>query len=345
MDITTQPQQNNYLTAEGKTGGVVTKFKRRSFWRGNFQIKRTTVTGRKIDEIANAYINTRELINRQPDGTREKFKHILRRLKGRAKAQIIKDGVLNDDHLDLFCFRESDLSKDMVFRNLMIEFVIDGSTSGTFFKNAMRMYAKTGHLVDFSFANALIAKSNELLESDRHAPIEELPEEKYARHQSLIELSDLINDEINLRNKEKAQRANLCYFLLYDEILALKPEYIERCKTATEYSAPTQEDYVIAFKEDDNRLIEKIKNLSSTNLIELIRIYCHANNEFFKKEINKQRKTRKMINNKKYYKGKRSFTPEETKGFVKIYKDAGLNHKQIAHEIGCGLRTVERYSK
>ena len=52
-----------------------------------------------------------------------------------------------------------------------------------------------------------------------------------------------------------------------------------------------------------------------------------------------------MKNNKKYYKVKRSFTPEETKGFVKIYKDAGFNHKQIAHEIGCGLRTVERYSK
>jgi len=344
MDITTQPQQNKYLTAEGKAG-VVTKFKQSSFWRGNFQIKRTTVTGRKIDEIANAYINTQELINRQPDGTREKFKPILRRLKGRAKAQIIKDGVLNDDHLDLFCFRESDLSRDMVFRKLMIEFVIDGSTSGTFFKNAMRKHTKTGHLVDFSFANALIDKSNELIESDRHAPIEELPEEKYARHQSLIELSDLINDEINLRNKEKAQRANLCYFLLYDETLVLKPEYIERCKTATEYSAPKQEDYFIALTEDDNRFREKIKNLSKTNLIELIRICCNANNDFFKKEINKQRKTRKMIKNKKYYKGKRSFTPEETRGFVKIYKDAGLNHKQIAHEIGCGLRTVERYSK
>ena len=214
MDITTQPQQNNYLTAEGKAG-VVTKFKQSSFWRGNFQIKRTTVTGRKIDEIVKAYINTQELINRQPDGTREKFNPILRRLKKQAKAQIIKDGVVNDDHLDIFYFRESELSRNMVFRNLMIEFVIDGSTSGTFLKNAMRKHAKTGHMVDFSFANALIDKSNELIESERHPPKEELSEEKYARHQSLTELSDLIDDEINLRNKEKAQRANLCYFLLY----------------------------------------------------------------------------------------------------------------------------------
>ena len=115
-----------------------------------------------------------------------------------------------------------------------------------------------------------------------------------ARHQSLTELSDLIDDEINLRNKEKAQRANLCYFLLYDETPVLKPEYIERCKTATEYSPPKQEDYVTVLTEDDNRLREKINNLSRSNLIELIRIYCKANNEFFKKEINEQRKTRKM---------------------------------------------------
>jgi hypothetical protein len=330
METQEQPQQSKYLKAEGKTG-IITKLEQKATMRGIIQMKNTNRPGRKIDEIAKEYRFNKMLMNSQPDGSREKYKSILSRIKKRAKAQIIKDLIISDDHMELFGFKNSDFSKEIIFRRFMIDFIISASEKDKFYIDAMREHAKGGHAVDFSFANDLRRKYNTLIDMDRNSMENEPSELKNRRYEEILQIFDLIYEELNLRNKEKAQRPNLCYFMLYDEKETnLNPGSADNNKEAIE---------------DGERFKEKVYRLSKTNLMELIRIYRQANNIFFHNDIINERNTRKMEGNRKRYKAKRIFTPEETKGFIKLYKADGLNNKQVAEIIGCGLRTVERYSK
>jgi hypothetical protein len=324
METKNQSPQSKYLNAEGKTG-IITKLEQKATMRGIIQMKNTNRLDRKIDEIAKEYRFNIMLMNSQPDGSREKFKSILKRIKKRAKAQIIKDSVISDDHMELFGFKNSDFSKEIIFRRLMIEFIITAFESDKFFIDAIREHAKGGHAVDYSFANDLKRKKNRLIDLDRNSGEDEPSEVKDKRRKEILQISELVNEELNLRNKEKAQRPNLCYFILYDEIAGSSVNNIT--------------------KEEDERFKENVYRLSKTNLIELIRIYSKANNNFFLNDIIDERNTKKMEGNRKRYKPKRDFTAEETIEFVKLYKADGLKNRQIADIIGCSLRTVERYSK
>jgi hypothetical protein len=322
MQVTTQSQQSKYLTAEGKTG-IITEFNRKACWNSISQMNFSDLPGRVIDEIAKEYRFNLELMNCQPDGSKEKYKDILKKIKKHAKSQIIKDMVITENHMELFGFRNSDFSKQIKFRGLMIDYIIYGAEKDEFYKDAIREYAKSGHAVDYCFVTDLKRKYIHLIDLDRNPQKDEPESIKEYRHQEIREIFDLINEELNLRNKEKAERPNLCYFILYDESKTLKPGLLE----------------------DNESFKEKVYKLSTSNLKELIRIYCKSNNDFYRKDIFTERNTRKMEANRKRYTAKKIFTLEETKGFVKLYKEDGLNNSQIAEIIGCSLRTVERYSK
>lgn len=332
MQTLIQKQQPNYLTAKGKNG-IITRIRIKLHL--NKHIQRTEVTGRKIDDIALAYMNANDFINIQPVGTREKFKPILKRLKSQAKVQIIRDGILNDAHIDIFGFRLSDLSKKIQIRQLILGFINEALKSDPFFFQALERHAHNGKAVDYRFANDLIKKFNRLINKWRENVENESQYEKLRRQNEITELSDLINQELNDRNKEKAVRSNLCYFLLYDRTTEEA--------TLDDDSATSIRDDQVDSRANYTKLIGKIKNLSLNNMEELIQIYCKANNDFYKNEIAAMRSKKKNETNRKNYSPVKDFTPIEKWEFIRLYKEDGLKNKEIAKATGFPLRTVERY--
>lgn len=344
METSAQPPKSKLLYATG-VNGIITDFNRKAFRNGVFQMKNSDKPGLRISELAGEYKYNLALMNSQPDGSKEKYKKILKKIKKDAKTQIIKDMEVNDAHMELFSFGNADFSRAITFRRLITDFIISAAEKDKFFKDAIREHAKAGHAVDYSFAYDLKRKMKYLLELDQDSLTNESESMKKSRRQEIYDISVLINEELNLRNKEKGRRPNLCYFILYHEERTLSPEFIEKRNNSSLELIPRQKDYNIIISEDDESFKEKVYNLSKTNLIELVHVYCNANNDFYKEDIELESKNKKMEANRKRYKKKRDFSAEETKGFVKLYKEDGRTNSQIAEIIGCSLRTVERYSK
>lgn len=342
METSAHPPKSKFATG---VNGIIPQFNRKSLRNGVFQMKYTDKPGLRINELATEYKFNLALMNSQAEGSKEKYKKLLKNIKKDAKKQIIKDMKVNDDHMELFGFSNADFSRAITFRRLITDFIISAAEKDEFFKDAIRQHAIEGHAVDYSFANDLKRKMKYLIDLEINPRNNESEFIRERRRQEIYEISVLINEELNLRNKEKSLRPNLCYFILYHEERTLSPVFIEKRNKSNLELIPRQTDYNVIISEDDESFKAKVYNLSKTNLIDLVHVYCNANNDFYKEDIELESKNKKMEANRKRYKKKRDFTAEETRGFVKLYKEDNLTNSQIAEIVGCSLRTVERYSK
>ena len=336
MEETNQSQESKHLTTEGENG-IVTKLEKEARKNLFYKLNTNSGPGKDLQKICDTYIRAKTMADRQPEGTKEKFKDIIKRLKGRAKAKILKKGECDVNTMALFGFKQIDFPvRKILLRKYLIDFVLNALNSDEFFREAISKLSKTGHMVDYIKYREMTEQLTWLINADNDYSVNESAENLYERHREICEISDKVTAELNLQNKEKSRRPNLCYFLLADENGILNPD------SSTMNSEEKETERVNS--EVTLYLISRIQNLSETNLIELIRIYCKANNEFYKTIIDEEKKSNKMKKNKDAYKRKRFFTPEDTRGLVRLYKDDGLSNKQIAKETGFKLRTVERYS-
>jgi hypothetical protein len=350
-------QPASYKTAEGKPDGIVTKFIKASKTSYNLQIERIPIESGRIKAIADSYRYILKWIDSQDEGTKEKFKSTRNRVKAQAESQIVKDGKVFDDHFELFHLDNTQLNRRIFLRKKLIEFCIEALNS-PFLLPAIRNEAKGGYMVDYSKATALIEEYDKLLrietfsrknwtqeqiEQDREENPTDIGAEmtEQERHRKLLELSDKIGEELNLKNKEKGQRSNLCFFLLYDRMVTISEGYNKRIETTGIFSEPTPDELIINFVENEERFKEKLLDLSRTNLIEFIRIFCNAHNDFYSKEINQQRKANKMDNNDKRTK-KKAFTSDEKRELIDLYKSCKMTQKELARELDCNTRTVRR---
>ena len=225
-------QPASYKSAEGQPDGIVTKFIKASKTAYNQQIERMPIESGRIKAIANSYRYILKWIESQDEGTKEKFKSTRNRVKAQAESQIVKDGKVFDNHFELFHLDNTQLNRRIFLRKKLIEFCIEALNS-PFLLPFIRNEAKGGYMVDYSKATALIEEYDKLLrietfsrknwtQEEIEADREENPTDTTAeimeqeRHRKLLELSDKIGEELNLKNKEKGQRSNLCFFLLYE---------------------------------------------------------------------------------------------------------------------------------
>jgi hypothetical protein len=349
----------SYKTAEGLPNGIVSKLELiAKFTR--IQIKEKETDDGKIKAIADSYRNILKWIESQPDGTREKFKSTKNRIRFQAEAQIVKDGTIFPEYYQLFGIDKKTLTRKIVFRKKLIEFIVKVLTE-PFMLPYMRADATKGKLTDYSKATALIQEFEKLIyeENPRRVPLTREQEEDLLkgeklndepeykpepltdqeRNRQLLELTDQIGDEINLKNKEKRKPENLCYFLLYDVKPEILPAYYERIKVEG-YSEVRPEEVKLILIENPEKLRERISDLSRSNLIQLIRIYCEAHNNFYSKEINEQRTANKMETTKNRQIKKVSAT--EKRDLIQMGKSDGMKQTEVAKSLGCSIETVKR---
>lgn len=348
------------LTAEGKPDGIVTKIQLIS----NFtkaQITETETEEGKIKAIADSYRNILKWIESQDDGTREKFKSTKNRVRFQAESQIIRDGAIFPNYYELFGITKKTLIRKIVLRKKLIEFAVKVLTE-PFFLPYIKAEALKGRHTDFSKFQELKREYEELLyrnliteaEPSQEA-IEELLNQEHTieeppdnpltdqeRHRKLLELLDQIGEEINIRNKEKRKPENLCFFLLYDVEKTLSQRYSERVKSSGIWTEPTTDEYDITFTENIEGMKERILNLSRSNLIQLIRIYCNAHNDFYKDDISDERQINKAnMNNER--KKKKTVTADEKRELIQMGKSDGMKQTEVAKQIPCSLRLVKDY--
>ena len=364
------PTDNLYWIAESKNKneGIISHFKSKSSLSLITQIPRVPGEKDYLFKLVKSYKYVSMLRNSNPDGTREKFKTVLNRIRYKAESLITKAESVDDDSFTTFNFNDRNFAKKRAFRKFITGFIMEYMTSNINLIEYFKKEAETGCRVSFEHANELIEESNllcqppeiprkwitiqdynvygELEDYEKLVDMELSDEEKKSlittRTARLLELSDLINKEINLRNKQKSKRANLCYFILYDENLVIKPEYKIRLIAEQTFSEPLPEEIIKTLTIDMERVKQRILDLSVTNLKELVRIICKVHNDKFKQEIIESRviKKREMRNEAKP--PKKDFTSAETKEFIKLYKADGLTQKQVAQAVGCNLSTVKR---
>ena len=351
----------SYKTAEGLPDGIVTKFIKASKTAFLLQIERTPIESGKIRGIANSYRYILKWIESQDEGTREKFKSTKNRVRFQAESQIIKDGKIFDDYFDLFHLDSVKLNRRMFLRKKLIEFAVKVLTE-PFLIPYIRSKALKGLHIDYSKVTALQNEFERLLyeENPQQIPLTREQEEnilrgenlndepeykpeplsKQERHRKLLELTDQIGEEINIRNKEKRKPENLCYFLLYDVKEVVSAKYwdkaiVEGC------SQIKPDDIELELIENPEKLKERISDLSRSNLIQFIRIYCEAHNNFYKDKIYTERTTNKTnMNNER--KKKKAFTSDEKRGLIDLYKSCKITQKELARELDCDPRTVRR---
>jgi hypothetical protein len=352
-------QPASYKSAEGKPDGIVTKLILISKFT-RVQIKTLEFESEQMERIAKAYRNIQKWIESQPDGTREKFKSTVNRVRFQAEAQMIKEGAVYPSHLDLFRFDRKTLMRKIALRRKLIDYLLK-ALSEPFFIEYIRAESLQGYHVNYDKVTALKNEFEELLyrnliaESEpsqeqieemlnQEHTIEEPPDEPLTdqeRHRKLLELSGQIGDELNLRNKEKRKPENLCLFLLYNVESILSPRHKVKIISSGNWSEPITDDYDLTFTESIEGMKERISTLSRSNLIQLIRIFCEAHNDFYKDDISDERQINKMETNNKRPK-KKTFTAEEKQGFVALYKDDKITQKELAKQLGCSDRWVRK---
>lgn len=370
-------QPASYKTAEGKPDGIVTKFKMLAKFT-KVQINDEPQESGRMKALADSYRNITKWIESQDDGTKEKFKTTKNRVRAQAEAQVVREEKIFYDYYELFRLDRKTLSRKIVLRRKLVNFALK-ELEQDFLIEFIRSEAKKGIATDYSKAQKLIREYDELIykttqdgekiESieiikkalsyeeyqdlmNQEHTIEEPSDEptpppptppptltKQEQHRKLLELADQISAEMNLRNKEKAQRSNLCFYLLYDAEEVLSDRHRKRVESEGKHSDIRQDDFDIKFTENLEGMKERIKSLSVTNLIEFIRIYCKAHNDFYFDNITIERNTNKMITNNDRKK-KKTFTAEEKQGFVNLYKDEKITQKELAKQLGCSDRWI-----
>ena len=146
-------------------------------------------------------------------------------------------------------------------------------------------------------------------------------------------------DHFNLLNKEKSQINNLCFFLFHKAVLfAGTAESIKNEEDLGD-SYDTLDHPLLTSQKDEDGFHIRLNNLSKTNLIILVNLYCKSHNELHKLNFQNQ----KTENRKMNYIKKQIFSKDEKIFFIQSLKNDGWNKDQIAKELYCRLRTVERY--
>jgi len=149
-----------------------------------------------------------------------------------------------------------------------------------------------------------------------------------------IELRKLITVEKRILSEKKSMPQNLCYYLLYDEVIKLK--------SGAKACSDNPEDYVLHQIEDNDKIIKRIRGLSKYNLKIMIGIICKINNEHYESDIAAANNLKKKMNRQS-----NKMSIQDKIELIQLGKSEGLTNKEISKQLGkgFGLRTVERYTK
>ena len=293
----------------------------------------------------------------------ERFLPILKRIKSEAVGEMVDRQAANDSQIIQLGLTEEDILFEIELKQLLSDWVELESDESLPTRQGLRDAAIGGERMNYSKLITLEDKLKSIRDHEKHLldiKLNRIPErEKYDKYGNEIEYSpeenrrrDIseelrenitrrtqIKNEITKENwrisKEKSKAPNLCYYVLYDEYRSLE----SKKEIRVVYHPITSK--VIGF-EDNDRVNYRIQNLSKYYLIIMVGVICKINNEYFKDEIESNRKTLKKMNRQ----AKKISIPEKRE-LIQMCKAEGLTNEQISKQLGkgFGLRTVERYNK
>jgi hypothetical protein len=293
----------------------------------------------------------------------ERFLPILKRIKSEAVGEMVDRKSANESQVRQLGLTEEDILFDIEHKQLLSDWVELMSDESLPTRQGLRDAAIGGERMNYSKLNTLEDKLKSIRDREKclvEIGFNKIPErEKYDTHGHEIEyppeenrsqdisekLKEVITNRIQIKreindekwriSEEKSKVPNLCYFILYDETMG------PNSKSSVNLLYDPITSNVIAF-EDNERVNYRIQHLSKHYLNIMVGVICKINNEYFKDDIETNRKTLKKMNRQT----KKISIPEKRE-LIQMGKAEGLTNEQISKQLGKGfkLRTVERYSK
>lgn len=293
----------------------------------------------------------------------KRFLPILKRIKSEAVGEMVDRQAANDSQVRQLGLTEEDILFEIELKQLLSDWAELESDESLPARQGLRDAAIGGERMNYSKLIALEDKLKSIRDHekrlldigfnrmperekyDKYGNEIEYPREENGRQDISEELKELINHRIQIRreitdekwriSEDKSKVPNLCYYILYDEYR--RPDSNKAVRVV--YDPFTSN--IIGF-EDNERVNYRIQNLSKHYLTIMVGIICKINNEYFKDDIETNRKTLRKMNRQI----KKISIPEKRE-IIQMGKAEGLTNEQISKQLGkgFGLRTVERYSK
>jgi len=360
MQATFQNQQHKHIFASG----VIKELENEA--REKMKGKMLTMIDEKDEYVTQKIIEYKSYsrwIYEKDEVDQERFLPILKRIKSEAVGEMVDRQVANESQLRQLGLTEDDILFEIELKQLLIDWVeleLDESLPA---RQGLRDAAIGGERMNYSKLITLEDKLKSIRDHEKHLldiKLKRIPErEKYDKSGNEIEyppeenrsqdineeLKEVLTNRIQIKREitderwriceEKSKVPNLCYFILYDETIA--PD----TKKAVRVVYDPINCNVCRF-EDNGRVNYRIQHLSKHYLIIMVGVICKINNEYFKDEIESNRKTLKKMNRQ----AKKISIPEKRE-LIQMGKAEGLTNEQISKQLGkgFGLRTVERYNK
>jgi len=293
----------------------------------------------------------------------EKFLPILKRIKSEAVGVMVDRQAANESQVRQLGLTEDDILFEIELKQLLADWVELESDESLIARHGLRDIAIGGTKLNYCKLTSLeedlklnMAHQKRLLDIslqriperekyDKFGNEIEYPPEEYRSQDIIEELKEITTNRIQIKREitlekwrisnEKSKAPNLCYYILYDEYRS--PESKKEIRVV--YNPITSN--VIRF-EDNDRINYRIQHLSKHYRIIMVGVICKINNEYYKDDIETNRKTLKKMNRQT-----RKISIPEKKELIQMGKAEGLTNEQISNQLGkgFGLRTVERYSK
>ena len=293
----------------------------------------------------------------------KRFLPILKRISSEAVGEMVDLQAANESQIRQLGLTEDDILFEIELKQLLTDWVELESDESLIARQGLRYIAIGGERLNYGKLTSLeedlelnMARQKHLLDIglkrmperekyDKYGNEIEYPPEENRRQDINEELKELINHHIQIRreitdekwrmSEEKSKVPNLCYYILYDEY------WRPGCNKTVRVVYDPITFNVKGFEEND-RVNYRIQHLSKHYLIIMVGVICNIINEYFKDDIETNRKTLKKMNRQT----KKISIPEKRE-LIQMGKSEGLTNEQISKQLGkgFGLRTVERYSK
>jgi hypothetical protein len=359
MQGTQQTQQHNHLFAtriiKELEAEAQIKMKGKKL---NMIDERNEYAAQKIIE----YNCMKRWINEKNEVDQKRYLPILKRIKSEAIREMVLGREANRAQLIELGLTEENILFEIELRQLLsdwVELEIDESLP---IRQGLRDAAIGGEELNYTMLNSLEEdlKSNtdsqkRLLDIslnriqkrekyDKNGREIENPPVENRRQDISEELREIISHRIQIKREiniekwriceKKSEVSNLCYYILYDTTI-----YPNSIEVSCLYDPSTCR--IIGF-EDSNRVYYRIQHLSKHYLKILVGVICKINNEYYKEDIETNRKKLKKMNRQT-----NKISIQDKIELIHLGKSEGLSNKQISKLLGkgFGLRTVERYSK
>ena len=306
----------------------------------------------KIFDLVREYSRKKAYYEKVIDETGKK--RVLGSIRSEAIKLIIKGVSASKMQLNILNLTPDTIHFERELYNLLGEWNKGKYLNSEQIRQGLRAVAVGGKQIDYSELGRL---KKELAEAriEENSLSDILPEEEPNRGETFtaneiiitafeiarekrIELERKVEAEGWRCSAEKSEHKNLCYFLLYDMIIVMRPDVLEFAEAEGHIINPNSpEDTQTIKSEDSRRVVYRIQHLSKHNQKVLIQIICKIYNKENEGDLITDVKLQYNIGRRK----KKLTKAEKEAKIIELQAD-NYSQSQVVKETGFSLKTVKR---